>query len=122
MDQKETVTKRMAELLKAGNIMLSDFCPDCKVPLFKLKDGKIICPSCNRTVVYVKHGEEEIAQHYQIIDSTINSVIKKITEISYSMIDETDEDKLRLKISIMNGLLDAYEKLLRIKRHHSESG
>jgi UPF0148 protein len=121
MNQKETVTKKMAELLKAGNVMLNDFCPDCKVPLFKLKDGKIICPSCNRTVIYVKYGEEEIAKHYQTIDITMNSVIKKITELTYSIIDEIDEKKLKLKISLINDLLDAYDKLLKIKKHHSEA-
>ncbi len=41
------------ELLYKGAKMLSYYCPECKVPLFKYKD-RIFCPSCKRDVVFEK--------------------------------------------------------------------
>jgi len=47
----------MAELLCRGAKMLSYYCPDCKVPLFK--DGtRVFCPSCGRDVVIGEGGQK----------------------------------------------------------------
>jgi len=117
MDEKsrEAVTKRMAELLKAGNTMLAESCPDCKVPLFKMKDGKIICPSCNRIAIYVKHGEEESVSRFQTIDRLLSVVVNKLNELEPVIINEYDEIKLKSKIDLMISLIEAYERLIKLK-------
>ncbi|MDT7892472.1 MAG: Sjogren's syndrome/scleroderma autoantigen 1 family protein [Thermoproteota archaeon] len=117
MDEKsrEAVTKRMAELLKAGNTMLAESCPDCKVPLFKMKDGKIICPSCNRIAIYVKHGEEESISRFQTIDRLLSVVVSKLNELEPAIINEYDEIKLKSKIDLMISLIEAYERLMKLK-------
>lgn len=113
--KKENIYKKMAELLKAGNVMLADSCPDCKVPLFKMKDGKIVCPSCNRVAIYVKHGEESTVERYQAIDRLLSTVVYKLNELETSIMNEFDESKLKLKVDLMNSLLEAYERLTKIK-------
>jgi len=112
---REEVYKKMAELLKAGNIMLAESCPDCKVPLFKMKDGKIICPSCNRVAIYVKHGEEESVSRFQVIEKLISTVTNKLVELEVAIANEYDELKLKNKVDLMISLLDAYEKLLNLR-------
>jgi len=57
-DDKDLV-REMAVLLKSGAAMLDYLCPDCNVPLFKLKTGEIICPKCKRRFVIVSGEEEE---------------------------------------------------------------
>jgi len=113
---KENVYKRMAELLKGGNIMLSDSCPDCHVPLFKMRDNKIICPSCNRLVIYVKHGEENILKHYQVIDNVLNTIVDKLSELNISILNEYEENKLKIKAELLNTLLEAYDRLYKLKK------
>ncbi len=112
---KENVYKKMADLLKAGNVMLADSCPDCKVPLFKMKDGKIICPSCNRVAIYVKHGEELNIVRYQTIDKLLSTVVYKLNELEASIINEYDEVRLKNKVDLINSLLEVYERLSKIK-------
>ncbi|HLI46311.1 MAG TPA: Sjogren's syndrome/scleroderma autoantigen 1 family protein [Geobacterales bacterium] len=112
---REEIYKKMAELLKAGNTMLAESCPDCKVPLFKMKDGKIICPSCNRVAIYVKHGEEESVNRYQVIEKLISTVTGKLVEIESAIANEYDEVRLKNKVDLMISLLDAYEKLSKLK-------
>jgi Uncharacterized Zn-finger containing protein len=114
--EKADIAKRMAELLKAGNIMLSDSCPDCKVPLFKLRDGKIICPSCNRTVIYVKHGEENVVKRYQAIEEMLSTITDKLAELNLSISSEDDIIKLNDKVKVLNSLLDAYDKLIKLRK------
>ncbi len=113
--EKEKVYKRMAELLKAGNAMLADVCPDCKVPLFRMKDGKIICPSCNRVAIYIKHGEELAVAKYQAIERLLATIIYKLSELEALIVNEYDDIKLKNKVDLMISLLDAYEKLSKIK-------
>ena len=57
-DDKDLV-KEMAVLLKSGAAMLNYLCPNCNVPLFKLKTGEVICPKCKRRFVIVSGEEEE---------------------------------------------------------------
>jgi len=106
----------MAELLKGGNVMLSDSCPDCKVPLFKLRDGKIICPSCERVVIYVKHGEEYMVKRYQAIEEIMNTITNKLIELNVSIANEDDILKLNEKMKVLNSILEAYDRLVKLKK------
>ena len=56
VNEKEAM-RRMKELLKEGAIMLSETCPICGLPLFKLKNGDIICPIHGK--VYIVSSDEE---------------------------------------------------------------
>mgnify|MGYP001626203487 CR=1 FL=1 len=51
--------KKMAELIKAGAVMLAETCPypGCGLPLFRLKTGEVVCPVHGR--VYLVKTEEE---------------------------------------------------------------
>lgn len=51
--------KKMSELLKLGAIMLSEACPICSLPLFKLRSGEVVCPTHGRVQI-VKTDEEVI--------------------------------------------------------------
>ncbi len=48
----------MAELLCKGARMLSHYCPDCKVPLFR-EGTRVFCPSCGRDVVMEGRSEKD---------------------------------------------------------------
>ena len=48
----------MAEAIKQGAKMLSDLCPYCNVPLFRI-DNEVKCVVCNRRIILVKGDEEE---------------------------------------------------------------
>jgi UPF0148 protein len=51
--------KIMAELLKSGAVMLAETCPieGCNLPLFKLRNGEVVCPVHGR--VHIVKTEEE---------------------------------------------------------------
>jgi uncharacterized Zn finger protein (UPF0148 family) len=51
-------TKKMAELLRQGNKMLNQSCPECNNPLFESQNEKIFCPVCNREVVIVENEND----------------------------------------------------------------
>ncbi|MHA2053722.1 MAG: Sjogren's syndrome/scleroderma autoantigen 1 family protein [Candidatus Hodarchaeales archaeon] len=63
---KQDDLSQMSQLLLSGATMLSDSCPDCKIPLFKKKEN-IFCPNCGRKAVYIdtddeaKHIEQELS-------------------------------------------------------------
>ncbi|MCS7385924.1 MAG: hypothetical protein NDF55_04195 [archaeon GB-1867-005] len=58
MEEDRAKLKEMANLLRSGATMLSQICPECSAPLFKLKTGEIICPLCKRRIIFAKKGEE----------------------------------------------------------------
>ncbi|HDO19898.1 MAG: hypothetical protein NDF53_01565 [archaeon GB-1867-097] len=57
MSEDKRKLKEMAEMLRKGATMLNQICPECKVPLFRLKDGTVICPSCKRKVLFVSEDD-----------------------------------------------------------------
>ncbi len=50
----------MSELLRAGAVMLSESCPICSLPLFKLRSGEVICPTHGRVQI-VKSDDEVLS-------------------------------------------------------------
>lgn len=62
MAQKTDPTKIMAELLKAGAVMLAETCPveGCYLPLFRLRSGEVVCPIHGR--VHIVKTDEEVKE------------------------------------------------------------
>ena len=101
--------KQMAELLRKGAIMLSESCPECNTPLFKLKDGSLICSMCNKPVVMVSSDTDtETIAKQGSIDQTL---MKKINEIQEMLEHEKDPIKINTLLETLMKLLDAREKL-----------
>ncbi|ARM75693.1 Sjogren's syndrome/scleroderma autoantigen 1 family protein [Acidianus manzaensis] len=108
--------KKAAELLRQGATMLSESCPICNSPLFKLKSGDIVCPVHGK-VYLVKSDEEEakIKREFSldsvegILIDGILVVAKKIKE------DPMDSENIMQMIKY----LDALERLKRITSQRS---
>ncbi|MHA1339868.1 MAG: Sjogren's syndrome/scleroderma autoantigen 1 family protein [Promethearchaeota archaeon] len=58
MTSNDENIKKMARLLREGATMLEYSCPQCGGLLFRLKNKKIICPTCEREVVFKKDINE----------------------------------------------------------------
>ena len=108
--------KKMASLLRRGASLLSQSCPQCGAPLFKIKD-EIYCPSCEKKVVIVKEGETAppIIEGFMLSD--VSGVLhNKLRETVESIKNEKDPNKLEELLRIIAGILDALERLKRISR------
>ncbi|MET1101425.1 MAG: Sjogren's syndrome/scleroderma autoantigen 1 family protein [Pyrodictiaceae archaeon] len=51
------VIKKMADLLRAGAAMLSERCPICGLPLFRLRSGEVVCPIHGRVFLVKDEAE-----------------------------------------------------------------
>lgn len=102
----------MAELLRKGASMLSEACPECGTPLFRLKSGEVICPSCNRPVKLVKGDatKDEVAQQGSL-EATVR---RKIGEVQAALESEKDPASIKEIASTLMTLLDALEKVKRL--------
>jgi UPF0148 protein len=104
--------KEMAELLRKGARMMSEACPECGTPLFKLKNGEIICPSCNRPVKVVKGDTtEETVTQQGSLEATLR---KKISEVQAALDREQDAAAIREITSTLMALLDALDKVRKL--------
>lgn len=112
--------KRMADLLKTGATMLSDVCPECGSPLFKVK-GEIFCAKCNKPVVYAKAaGPTNVYSPTVLLDSVEQTVIAKISEANELLKLEKDPERLSVYSNLVFGWLSMLEKL-RTLRESSNS-
>ena len=105
--------KEMAELLRRGASMLSEACPECGTPLFRLKSGEIICPSCNRPVKLVKGDatKDEVAQQGSL-EATLR---KKITEVQNMIENEKNPATIRDLTDTLIVLLNAIDRIKKIQ-------
>jgi UPF0148 protein len=111
MAVKDADFKRMAELLKLGASMLNESCPECKVPLFKLK-GDVFCPLCNRKFILVK-SEEEFNR------AAVDLSLRSLEKIAISKLEELvdlvsmigNPDKQFELVSLISMWLDVLGKL-----------
>ncbi len=70
----QDVVKKMADLLRAGAAMLSERCPICGLPLFRLKSGEVVCPVHGR--VYIVKTESEATR------ITVQGVLENIEKVA----------------------------------------
>lgn len=105
---EEEVVKKMAALLKSGAAMLEQTCPTCNVPLFRLKTGEIVCPSCGQRYVIVSSDEEELEVRGNLTLQELERVaIEKLAQVS-------SELKAARDYSEVSEVLDAALNLLRV--------
>ena len=104
--------KQMAELLRKGATMLNETCPECNTPLFKLKDGSLVCPMCNKPVVYASADAdtEGMAQQGSIDQTLMN----KIKEIQGMLEKEKEPEKINALLDTLVKLLDARERVRKL--------
>ncbi len=109
---RDKVVRKMAELMKAGAVMLSETCPvqGCNLPLFKLRSGEIVCPVHGRVVI-VRSEEEavEVTKKYGlagVLDKLEDYAIKTID----SMVGEASDPSLIIE------WLEVIERVERIKK------
>ncbi|MEM0380501.1 MAG: Sjogren's syndrome/scleroderma autoantigen 1 family protein [Desulfurococcaceae archaeon] len=118
MSSETSPVKKMAELMKAGAIMLAETCPveGCRLPLFKLKTGEIVCPVHGRVYV-VKSDEEALKIREEItLKTTLDKLEEMVIKHIYSRI-ESDE----LETTELINLLEILERIYRIKNQLKSS-
>jgi UPF0148 protein len=91
MSAEKDPVKTMAELLKAGAVMLAETCPveGCALPLFKLKTGEVICPVHGR--VHIVRTEEEAREVYARVYSSM--VLEKLEMLTLKTIEELSRSR-----------------------------
>jgi len=116
--------RRMADLLKSGATMLSDICPECGTPLFKLK-GETFCAKCNRPVVYAKATSSPAVSGLAVsprllLDSVEQTIVVKINEANEVLKGEKQPEKLTAYSNLLFGWLSTLEKLRSLKETFRE--
>jgi UPF0148 protein len=108
--------KKMADLLRLGATMLSDSCPKCNSPLFRLTTGEVYCANCNRKVVIVKEGEETSdAVTPPTLAALEETILLRLQEIERKIKNNRPE-RLHTTVNLANTLLDALEKVRKIRK------
>jgi len=93
----------MAELLRLGYTMLNEACPECNTPIFRDKDGELICASCNRKIIIVnekdKNKKKQDSKHKQLHE--INQTIIKDNHILLTNTYDILEEKINWLLEII---------------------
>ncbi len=113
---RNTVVKRMTELLRSGAVMLDQACPACGSPLFKLRSGEVICPIHGPVrVVKTEHEAIEVTT-----DAVLDEIEKVFSERAMNVLrrlktikEDIDEGEELIKLLIY--WLDVLERVRRIK-------
>ena len=105
----------MAGLLKSGATMLSQSCPECGSPLFRVRN-EIICARCNKPVVIVKATEEEgKVTSGRVLDEVEQTILSKIGEINNVLTTESDAERLAQYGKTLSIWLEVLDRVRRLK-------
>jgi UPF0148 protein len=109
---KDEGIKRAAELLKQGATMLDLACPLDGLPLFRLKNGDVVCPVHGKVYVVENESQMKQIQGQAILERTEEVLMKGIDVMSQRLMkDPSDPDAV---VQIIR-LLDALERLRKIR-------
>ncbi|MFX0063568.1 MAG: Sjogren's syndrome/scleroderma autoantigen 1 family protein [Candidatus Hermodarchaeota archaeon] len=111
MTQGNDQVRQMSQLLLQGATMLKESCPNCQVPLFKLKD-QIFCPSCKKKVIFAKSDTE--AEQIQTASSN-ELIIQQLEAHLYGKIELYSQDlMISEKLSDINQILHVIDRILSV--------
>ncbi len=83
--------------------MLNEACPECNTPIFRDKDGELICASCNRKIIIVnekdKNKKKQDSKHKQLHE--INQTIIKDNHILLTNTYDILEEKINWLLEII---------------------
>ena len=102
VDRKELI-RRMTELMRSGAVMLDQACPLCNSPLFRLKDGSLVCPI---------HGEVKVVKDER-------EAIEVTTDAVLDMVEKVVSDRLLRTVQELQGNVGNVE-LLKFIEHYLE--
>ena len=75
------VVQRMAQLMMQGAVMLSETCPICGLPLFRLKNGDVICPIHGKIILVSSEEEAREVELDSIVAEVEHYAAKKVREL-----------------------------------------
>ncbi len=96
------VVKRAAELLKEGAVMLPETCPLCGSPLYKLRDGRIVCPIHGEIRKIKSKKEETEIKVDNTLDDLINAILEKVIDFTSKIPRATRIDAEELSVWLTN--------------------
>ena len=116
-NQKDISLQNLSKYLLQGAEMLRDSCPNCNVPLLKLK-GKIFCGSCNKEVIYAtEESVQEIetkltyeTESKSIVRSTETVLLGKLENVTNQLPNQQGEELLT-SLEIIEKIFILLEKI-----------
>jgi len=116
--ERDEGVKKAAELLKQGATMLDLACPIDGLPLFRLRNGEIVCPVHGRVYVVENEEQKRAIEAVNVLDNAEQAVLNAIAEMTKKLKgDPSDPDA----VTQMIRLLEALERLRRLKGDQSKS-
>ena len=108
--EEETVSdelrKKAAEMLLNGATLLSEPCPYCK-GVRVMKEGQALCTKCGRKPEKREISVEEKEEKTPLIDT----LEKKLEELSKELEQEKDHDKQQSILKSINSILEMKDKI-----------
>lgn len=113
----EEVVKKMASMLKSGAAMLEQTCPFCNVPLFRLKTGEVVCPSCGQRFVIVGSDEEELqARGNLTLQELERAAVERLAQVTVELRGAKDFSEVSEALDVAINLLRVIEYARRIRQ------
>jgi UPF0148 protein len=78
---EEEAMRRMKQLLQQGAVMLNQTCPICGLPLFRLKNGDVVCPIHGKVFLVSSDEEAREVEISEVIKLIEYRAIKKLEEL-----------------------------------------
>jgi uncharacterized Zn finger protein (UPF0148 family) len=109
----------MADLLRSGNTMLNRACPVCNNPIFRNKNGKFFCPTCNRAVLMISEStyQNSKTKKKDFIDNTQDYDLEKMrdgvsTKLKVVLHEKLDNVIQKLKNETQISDIEVYTRVL----------
>lgn len=110
-EQQNQALKNMSKYLLQGAEMLKDSCPNCGVPLLRLK-GRIFCGGCNKEVIYATEETAQELEHKITYDSESKSIFRTTETILLGKLENLVNRIPNQQQEDLNKSLDSVDKIL----------
>ncbi|MEB3774162.1 MAG: hypothetical protein GSR86_04465 [Desulfurococcales archaeon] len=109
------IVKKMASLLMQGAAMLQETCPLDGLPLFRMRNGDIVCPVHGKVVIVSSEAEAREVEVDEVLRALEHSIVLRLRGE-----DLQDPDRVEKLLRIVKIIEEV--KLLRKQQEEHKSG
>lgn len=86
--------QRAAKLLLNGATMLHIVCPNCKDPIYKLRNETLQCVTCMKNVIFESNENIDKAMNLDVTRKKDDPIENKISQLALKLKNSTDSEEI----------------------------
>lgn len=112
--RRDELVKKMAEMMMQGAVMLEQTCPLDGLPLFRLRNGDIVCPVHGKVMI--------VSDEQEAREAELEGIIRSVQYMAAQRVKESMDKGDPVAVKQWLDVIEAVERIKKLRREQDAGG